>query len=80
MSARHGSLIVASLALLVFSTPTPAPQVPNTQQGELMWQMPDAAATVTSLTALSAAQTDAINALNARLIALDKRITALEKK
>jgi hypothetical protein len=80
MTLRYASITAASLALLVFSTPTPAPQVPSGMQEGGLMQMPEAAASATSLTQLSAAQTDAIKALNAKLIALDKRITALEKK
>ena len=82
MTVRLASIMAAGLTLLVFSTPTPAPQVPNTLQDPLNeTQAPDAApAPLATLVALGSVQTDAIHALDARMKALDQRITALEKK
>lgn len=83
MNARHGCIAAAGLALVVFSTPTPAPQVPDASKKDplVVAEMPEAVLTaLAGLTNLGSAQTDAIHALNARLNGLDQRISALERK
>lgn len=76
MSVR-GHTAIAAMVLLSFSTETPAPQVPASPN-EL--QVPEAAAKIDRLKELVELQTDAINTLNQKLIAIEQRVTRLEKE
>ena len=76
MSAR-GHAAVAALVLLAFSTQTPAPQVPDSSNE---MQVPEAARVDARLKQLVEIQTDAINALNQKVIAIEQRVAKLEKE
>jgi small-conductance mechanosensitive channel len=76
MSAR-GHAAMAALVLLAFSTQTPAPQVPDSPNEH---QVPEAARVDARLKQLVEIQTDAINTLNQKLIAIEQRVAKLEKE
>ena len=76
MSPRRQAAI-AALVLLAFSTFTPAQEMQVPHAGE---DRAKAAPSDAQLMKLLGAQTDAINALNARLKAIEKRLEALEKE
>ena len=76
MSVR-GHTAIAAVVLLAFSTETPAPQVPASHNA---LQVPDAARKLGQLSELVELQTDAINSLNQKLIAIEQRIATLEKE
>jgi hypothetical protein len=76
MSARKHAA-VAALVMLAFSTQTPAPQVPDSPNEH---QVPDTAVMDSRLRQLIEIQTDAINTLNQKLIAIEQRVAKLEKE
>jgi hypothetical protein len=77
MNARRQAGI-AALVLLAFSTQTPAPQVPRSSN--FQDQVPEAVVADDRLGELIETQTEAINMLNQKLIAIEQRVAKLEKE